>query len=311
MPEAQINLEEAVADNFGRDKLWTPQTWADIDKAVMAEVGRLRVAQKVFEGHAEDGAPNVSADILVGGAVLAIQEGLTLPFMEIWSEFALTKGQVDNEATLHTGRRLALLAARSVALSEDLIIFQGGAAQIPGNANNAAANVGLINLPNIAQVNVLPIANQLPAIWGSNTFDQVAAGIAALVAAGHPGPYALFLPTPVHADTLITIGNATTTFDRVSALVEGRIYSTPALPVNPNTAILVSLGGSPTTLHVAQEAITAFTQMDQQGAYRFRVFERVQIVAREVAAFRRLDFQNPGAEAQQPQGGGRGHGRGQ
>jgi len=282
-----------MAGNFGRDRLWTAETWAEIDKAVMAEVGRLRVAQKVFDAHPEDNAPNVSADILAGGNVLAVQEGLTLPFMEIWVEFALTKGQADNEATLHTGRRLALLAARAVDLSEDLIIFQGGGVQIPGNAINAAANVGLINLPNIAQVNVPPVVNQAPAIWGSNTFDHVATGITALVAAGHPGPYALFLPTPVHADTLITIGNTSTTFDRVSALVEGRIHSTPALPTNPNRGLLVSLGGSPTTLHVAQDAITAFTQEDQQGLYRFRVFERVQIVAREVGAILRLDFQNP------------------
>jgi len=295
-----------MAGSFGRDGLWAPAIWADLDKAVMAEVGRQRVAQKVFEAQDEDNALNVSADVLLGGAVLAVQEGLTLPFMEIWSEFMLTKGQVDNEATLHTGRRLALLAARSVAQSEDLIIFQGGGVQIPSNANIPAANVGLLNLQGIAQAQVQPMAQPPapaqppPPIWGSNTFDGVAAGIATLIAAGHPGPYALFLPTPVLSDTLITIAN-TTTFDRVSALVEGRIYSTPALPTIPNSALLVSLGGSPTTLHVAQGTVTAFTQEDQQGLYRSRVFERVQIVAREVAAFLRLDFQNPG-QAQAPLG---------
>jgi hypothetical protein len=39
-----------MANNLGRDKVWTPEIWADIDKAVLAEVGRLRVAQKVFPG---------------------------------------------------------------------------------------------------------------------------------------------------------------------------------------------------------------------------------------------------------------------
>jgi hypothetical protein len=34
--------------NLGRDKVWTPEIWADIDKAVTAEVRQVRAAQKVF-----------------------------------------------------------------------------------------------------------------------------------------------------------------------------------------------------------------------------------------------------------------------
>ena len=33
---------------LGRDKIWNDQIWSDIDKAVREEVGRIRVAQKVF-----------------------------------------------------------------------------------------------------------------------------------------------------------------------------------------------------------------------------------------------------------------------
>ena len=34
--------------NLGRDKVWNQQIWSEIDKAVQEEVGRIRVAQKVF-----------------------------------------------------------------------------------------------------------------------------------------------------------------------------------------------------------------------------------------------------------------------
>jgi hypothetical protein len=55
--------------------------------------------------------------------------------------------------------------------------------------------------------------------------------------------------------------------------------------------LLVSLGGEPTTIYVAQDAITAYTQEDGEGNYRFRVFERVQFVARDKAAFVNMKFQ--------------------
>jgi uncharacterized linocin/CFP29 family protein len=300
-----------MSDTFGRDKLWTPEVWADIDKAVMAEVGRVRVAQKVFEAQPETNTANVSADILVGGQQgFSIQEGITVPFAEISAEFLLTKGQSDNEATLHAGRRLAALAARSVARAEDLIFFQGDPVAQPrvnpnapppnlpplidpARAANTAGQAGLINLPNIPVRVVNPLLPaQAGVIWGPNTFNEVAAGIADLVNNGHAGPYALYLDTITYADTYVTVGGgSTTTADRISPLVEGRFYGTGALPTR--TGLLVSLGGSPTTIHVAQDAITAFTQEDQQGVYRLRVFERVQLIAREANAFVRLNFDPP------------------
>ena len=71
-------------------------------------------------------------------------------------------------------------------------------------------------------------------------------------------------------------------------MVEGRFYGTGTLPAL--RGLLVSLGGDPTTVSVAQDAITAYTQEDQQGNYRFRVFERVQIVAREPEACLPIHF---------------------
>ena len=37
-----------MSGNLGRDKVWNDQIWSEIDKAVREEIGRIRVAQKVF-----------------------------------------------------------------------------------------------------------------------------------------------------------------------------------------------------------------------------------------------------------------------
>src|SRR5215208_4159564 len=106
-----------MPNNLGRDELWGPEVWQEIDSAVLAEVGRIRVAQKVFPGMQSPNGQYVPADTF-DPSTMTIAEGETKPFLEISVEFRLTQGQVDGEATLHTGRTLARLAAKSTALAE-------------------------------------------------------------------------------------------------------------------------------------------------------------------------------------------------
>jgi uncharacterized linocin/CFP29 family protein len=292
-------------DNYGREALWTDPSstaWAEIDQAVLAEVGRIRVTQKVFPTIQMPTASNVTVDQF-NPQTMTINEGQTRPFVEISLEFALTKSQLDNEATLHTARTLALLAAKTVAQAEDEIFFQGKQAPIFVNnpipnlftfLNIDAAENGLLGLVNANQVIVVVGAGgagSLPADgYGSATFDAVAQGIAQLIGLGHPGPFALFLSTEIYADTYQTVDfGLSTTAERIVPLVTGGFYTSGALPFA--TGLLVSLGGEPTTVYIAQDAITAFTQQDALGTYRYRVFERVQIVNRDNRALVRLDFQ--------------------
>jgi len=334
-------------DHLGRDMLWAAAdstAWDEIDKAVAAEVARIRVGQKVFPTVQMPDAPNVSLDQF-NPQTMTIDEGLTSPFVEISLAFALTRSQVDNEASLRKARTLALLAAKTHAQSEDEIFFQGNQApsfvnnQFPGlltftNINSAGR--GLLGLVNANQVIVVvrppapggapgapapgapapggaapgapapgaaarrraggaagaPAAGAVPPAggYGSATFDGVVRGIALLISLGHPGPFALFLSTEIYADTYQTVGaTQTTTAERITPLVTDGFYGTGSLPAA--TGLLVSLGGEPTTIYIAQDAVAAFTQEDPGGIYRFRVFERVQIVNRDARALVRLDFQ--------------------
>jgi uncharacterized linocin/CFP29 family protein len=317
-------------DHLGRDTLWAAAdstAWDEIDKAVAAEVGRIRVGQKIFPTVQMPNAPNVSLDQF-NAQTMTIDEGLTSPFVEISLAFALTRSQVDNEASLRKGRTLALLAAKTHAQAEDEVFFQGNQApsfvnnQFPGlltftNINSAGR--GLLGLVNANQVIVVqppapggapgvpapgapagrrggaaagaPAARALPVGgYGSATFDGLVRGIALLISLGHPGPFALLLSTEIYADTYQTVGaTQTTTAERITPLVTGGFYGTGSLPAA--TGLLVSLGGEPTTIYIAQDAATAFTQEDPGGVYRFRVFERVQLVNRDARALVRLDFQ--------------------
>src|SRR5215207_8016101 len=119
-----------MPNNLGRDEVWSPEVWQEVDNAVLAEVGRIRVAQRVFPSMPSPNGQYVPADNFDPNT-MTIAEGETKPFIEISVEFRLTQGQVDNETTLHTSRTLARLAAKSIALAEDTLFFQGNGAKLP------------------------------------------------------------------------------------------------------------------------------------------------------------------------------------
>lgn len=281
-------------NNNGRDKIWNDAVWQEIDKAVLAEVGRIRVAQKVFPSTPMANASYVPADIF-DPKTMSIAEGQTRPFIEISVEFPLTQTQVDNEATLKTGRTLARLATKSLALAEDLLFFQGADAKLPDEVrvvNRNATDGGLLGVAKPKVIEVKPIDPKKPGVYGENTFKAVSEGISKLTQDAQPGPYALILESSVYADTYAPLPTTlVTTADRIMPLVTGGFYGTGTLPAS--IGLLISLGGDPTTVYVGQDAVTAYTQEDQDGTSRFRVFERVQIIARDARAFVRLDFKTP------------------
>jgi uncharacterized linocin/CFP29 family protein len=275
--------------NLGRDRLWNQQIWSDIDNAVRDEVGRVRVAQKVFPCTLVPNWQQVPKDQLSTSApnILKIDEGQTKPFVEIWVEFSLTQSQVENEENLHTGRTLARMAANKIAAAEDTLLFRGKARA----SETMSPLVQEVNAGSLGD-GFLQVAAPTSA-KPDDLVDKVAAGIAELTNAQHYGPYALFLPAKrfAYASTPLS-GTTVTPRDRITPLVTGGFYGTGCLP--DDDGLLVSLGGEPTTIYLGIDATTAFTQIEPKGIYRFRVFERFQVVERDSAAFRRLEFEKRG-----------------
>jgi uncharacterized linocin/CFP29 family protein len=244
--------------------------------------------QKTLPTAKTPGAANVPDDQFNAGPPAQFNEGPTRPFIEMSFEFLLTQAQVDNEATLLGGKRLARRAARIIAQAEDLLLLQGAGAALPPNVvviNAASAGNGLLGLAG----NNVQVAPRGGGGYGENTFDAVIDGLERLNGAGHPGPYALLLSPYTYADAHRLLQNRESVADRIAPLVAGGFYQCGGLP--RDRGLLMSLGGEPTTLYLAQDASAAFNQRNNQGNYLFRVFERIQYVAREADALVRLEFQ--------------------
>lgn len=277
-----------MPNNLGRDQLWTPQIWAEIDKAVLDEVGSIRVVQKVFNSTTAPNSSNVPADEFDPDE-MTIAEGRTKPFLELSVDFSLTQSQVDNESTLHTAMTLAKLSAKSLALAEDMLLLQGSKAELPRiiKVNNRhSAEEGILGDRDEREIAVKPLE---AGCYGPQLFTAVVQGIADLGKQGQPGPYALLLESSIYADAFAPLaGTLATTADRLTPLLPGGFYGTGALP--KESGLLVSLGGDATTIYVAQDTTTAYTGEDRDGRHLFRVFERVQFVARDRTSAVNLKF---------------------
>jgi len=280
-------------DNLGRDKLpWGRELWDRLDIAVHDEMKRILISRRFIPIVLMPGALTAPADTVTEGddpsRPLDVNEAATTSLIEIWVEFALTKQQVEGEATLCTAVTLATRAANKLAQSEDLLIYQGDRATVkdslfttrrirtragPGPAG-LGATLGLLDPGR--QVVTVPFTDPEQGTYGEETFAAVASAYSRLQEDGHYGPYSLVLPTVPFADTRRPLANTLIMpADRIIPLVEGRFYGSGTLPEEPNPlGLLISIGGNSIDMVIGQDATTAFVQEDNEGMYRFRVFER-------------------------------------
>jgi uncharacterized linocin/CFP29 family protein len=317
----------------GRNKIpWSPEVWDRIDQAVGTEVKRTRIGARFLPvKHVPPKTTSVPTDSYrVTGTVYGVDEGATIRLNEYYVEFELTPQQVAQEEGdfrdlgHSTAVTLATKAANTLALAEDLIIFQGqnaitgalpftsGLVQILGG--NKPVDTGLLNfevgknVPGkgpltvppakpITEVTVAPIG--VPGvIYGPATFEAVSSAYSQLQAAGQYGPYALVLETVPYADTFAPLpATLTLTADRIKPLVTAGYFGSGTLPPNPPPApaapyygVLVSLGGNTMDLVVGSAPITAFLQEDTTGNFRFRVLQRFALRVKDPTAIVILKF---------------------
>ncbi len=291
--------------NSANELGWDASIWKDIDDTVVTEMGRVRSAQKVFPATQFETSPTEIANDLINFSDLSIREGQTKSFVEIFQEFTLTSAQAMNEAQINTCRTLAQMAAKSVALAEDTVLFQGTSGKLPAGVKAElleSAGGGLLGEANPKDANdddplkvsvpiVVPrvAGRRAGLLFGENGFTAVADGIAKLTAKAQAPKFALFLPVKVFADTFVASSEASlvTTADRIKPLVEGGFQDTVTLP--QDRGLLVALAGDPTRIYVGREATTEFVRKEG-SKYFFRVVERIQFVARDPRALVLLKF---------------------
>jgi uncharacterized linocin/CFP29 family protein len=197
---------------LGRDRVWNDHIWSEIDKAVREEVGRVRVAQKVFPSTVVNNVLPVSTTRVVPfgpppappapPVPLVPADDQFQPFFEISRQFQLSQAQVDGEENLHLASSRARMAASAIANAEDTILFLGPGSIPALIPPPPIGGVNVTNLPAIPPGFVAETANYGPpftAVPGAapgvlgNILAAVANGMAALNLRDQPGPYALFL----------------------------------------------------------------------------------------------------------------------
>src|SRR4029077_14052331 len=210
-----------------------------------------------------------------------------------------TQSQVDGEESLHTGRTLARLAANKIAAKEDSLLFHGNAVSAAALTKAAVAAkqptpTHLVKIENADSLDkgLLGCAHLHVGTQGMRGKPEelvgiVVEGIGKLSTSAHAGPYALFLSSQKFAEASTPLtGTTVTPADRINPLSTGGFYGTGCLP--DADGLLASLGGELTTIYIGIDATTAFTQTEPNGTYRFRVFERIQFVARDPSVLLRL-----------------------
>lgn len=283
-----------MANNLNRNGIWNEQVWKNIDDGVKAAVGAIRVAQKVFPTTQLSDVMSVPADVF-NHAKMSIAEGHTKPYIEIVVEFPLTNGQVNEDMNGATGLTLAKFAAKSLALAEDILIFQGKEAELPNSVHlesgEESVGKGLLGLvPADGHIAVNPPDSGATTNSGAGILAAVAKGIALLGASqnAQATPFALIEGTNAFAATWGSVINGEPAYTVLNPVLTGGIYGTGAMP--ENSALLVALGGEPTTIYFSSDPLTEYTHKGNAGQYFFRTFERIQTVARDHRAFVRLDF---------------------
>jgi uncharacterized linocin/CFP29 family protein len=273
-----------------RAGFWNDQVWGSIDDGVKQTVGAIRVVQKVFPTVQLASVTSVPADVF-NPERMSITEGLTLPFIELAVEFTLTNGQVNDEPTGATAITLTKLAAKSLALGEDMVLLQGKDAQLPHTVRieSGAESVGngILGLAYKREIHVSPPDAGAPTNSGGEILAAIARGMALLTKELQAPPFALILDTNAYAATWGSVINGAPAYTVLNPVLTGGIHGTGAMPLN--TGLLIALGGDPTTIYISSDPMTEYTQKDA-GNYNFRTFERVQSVARDQRAFVRLDF---------------------
>lgn len=305
----------------GEAPKWAPAVWEDIRNATRQEVDRACVARKFLPLLSPAGGETDITTDWFDATTGRVLQGITDPIFEIFSEFFLTKQQVDREETYREARTAAISRARDLAQVEDLLIFQGpgvvpAAVPAPPPAPGLAAappppapqiggwptsvairdgNVrfGLLTNPGILAQSVqqLPKGARVDGIpiYGANTDAAVETGIQQLYKSGHFGPYALVLHPVLLADTKTPLPNTLIKpADRIAPKVE---FFGSTRTLKAKEGVIVSLGGNSMDLVMRSEGYEIdFVQVNPQGLYSFRVSHRFTFRTKRQAVVVRLNF---------------------
>jgi uncharacterized linocin/CFP29 family protein len=266
---------------------WGAETWNSLDQAVHDEFRRAGVAATLvpLSGPFPD-AQTVPA-LVVDRATMTVDEAMTRPLVEISVSFGLRQEQVA-DPNLATAVTLATQAAHLLSQAEDALVFRGEEGKT-GSVFDFVACRGDAGRGLLSSDDDVIKANMNGGGAGEAIFRAVVEGRARLQARGHYGPYALALDSMSYANAFAPVGESLALpADRIAPLVAQGFVSAGALP--ESTGVLFSVGGATVDIAVGSDPATAFSQVDPDGTFRFRVFERFALRIKDAGAVLALKF---------------------
>jgi len=245
------------------DKLWEQIDSAVIEAARKALVGRrfLHLFGPLGVGVSYINIDDVDeVEEVSGNGIITTKGRKFVEIPTIYDDFTLIAKDLETSEKLGFPVNLskAMAAAEACALKEDKLIFFGD------------SELGYEGLLTAEGTNKIAKKD-----WsqGENAFIDVVSGIETLVGSNVYGPYALILSLDLYMQLQrLQPGTGLLEIDRISKLVDGRIYKFPVL--GKGKALLVSPESRNMDLVIGQDMATAYLGQSDLN-HDFRVLETV------------------------------------
>jgi uncharacterized linocin/CFP29 family protein len=265
-----------------------------IGRRILSLVGPLGGGVEVLPNDVIGGTGAGQVDLVGagGGDAIGLQRRRFLPLPLIYKDFWLHWRDLESSrllgTPLDTGKAAA--AAAATAQAEDRLVFLG---------DDALELPGLLTVPGRQE---RPLGD-----WGSmgRAFDDVVAGVEALVDAGFTGPYALVVSPRLYAQlNRVFRDTGVLELEQVEKLARRGVYPTAVLP--EPAALLADTGAQNVDLAVGLDLSTAYVESSDLN-HRFRVLESLVLRIRRPGAI--VTFRPPGVPAEGAGGEARGRRR--
>ncbi len=286
---------------------WTDAQWKRVRQAVTEEANRVRVASSFLPVYGPlPPSTQVVPSEVVDEKELTVDDTTTARIVELSVDFSVRQAQAAEEE-LSSALLLFRRAANIVARAEDWTVFRGlpnpRPPELPDvlkvrDGRPRPANVERDD-PGASGLVAAASAPNLPGIVddGESLVTTVVAAITQLERQGHLGPFYCVLGNGAFVTAQKpNSGSLVLPSDRVTPFLGHALLRTSTIP--DDQGIVASLAGDPVDLALAVDIAPQLLNVDNDGRYRFRVFERFALRVKERSAVVRLEFkQRPAAGA--------------
>ncbi len=246
----------------------TEELWRQIDEATVSTAKNVLVGRRVLPmtgplGPGAGGVPiddaEQKAEVLSDGFVVT-KGRRVVEIPTLYEDFTLYSRDLEQsrKAGLPVDLTAVMAAAQAAALKEDRLIFLG---------NDKLGYDGLLSAHGVNKI--------AKGDWsqGENAFTDVAAGIEALVSQGVYGAYTLVVSPALYMQMQrLQQALGLMEIDRVSKLVDGRLFKSPVL--GKNQAVLLCAQPENMDLVVGQDLAAGYLEQRDLNHF-FRLTESV------------------------------------